>query len=56
MKIQTVMKDDDLKIFNPITEQVIGCAYTVSNVLGCGFHPVKFTQQEDKTGYPYGRN
>ena len=37
MKIQTVMKDDDLKIFNPITEQVIGCAYTVSNVLGCGF-------------------
>ena len=32
-----MLKDDDLRIFNPITEKVIGCAYTVSNVLGNGF-------------------
>ena len=27
----------DLDKFNPITEKIIGCAYTVSNVLGAGF-------------------
>ncbi len=29
--------EEDLKIFNPITEKVIGCAYIVSNGLGSGF-------------------
>ena len=24
-------------LLNEITERIIGCAYTVSNVLGCGF-------------------
>jgi len=28
---------DELDRYNPITEKIIGCAYTVSNVLGSGF-------------------
>ena len=27
----------ELESFNPITEKIIGCAYTVSNALGAGF-------------------
>ena len=27
----------DLSVLNPITEKIIGCAYTVSNTLGAGF-------------------
>jgi GxxExxY protein len=30
-------KDAELERLNAITEKVIGCAYHVSNVLGCGF-------------------
>lgn len=29
--------DDKLKNINQITEKIIGCSYTVSNALGCGF-------------------
>jgi GxxExxY protein len=36
-KSQAVVKGKDLKFYNPITEKVIGCAYSVSNVLGNGF-------------------
>jgi GxxExxY protein len=36
-KSQAVVKGEDLKFYNPITEKVIGCAYSVSNVLGNGF-------------------
>jgi len=28
---------EELDRFNPITEKIIGCAYTVSNILGAGF-------------------
>ena len=30
-------QSEELDRYNPITEKVIGCAYTVSNVLGSGF-------------------
>jgi hypothetical protein len=36
-KPQFDLKGEDLNIFNPITEPVISCANTVSNVLGSGF-------------------
>jgi GxxExxY protein len=29
--------DDRLNSINQITEKIIGCSYTVSNALGCGF-------------------
>ena len=29
--------DDKLDKINKITEKIIGCSYTVSNTLGCGF-------------------
>lgn len=29
--------DENLSEINLITEKIIGCSYTVSNVLGCGF-------------------
>jgi GxxExxY protein len=29
--------ETDLEKINGITEKIIGCSYTVSNVLGCGF-------------------
>jgi GxxExxY protein len=29
--------DKDLDKINQITEKIIGCSYTVSNTLGCGF-------------------
>jgi GxxExxY protein len=29
--------DKDLDKINAITEKIIGCSYTVSNTLGCGF-------------------
>jgi len=29
--------DENQKDINKITEKIIGCSYTVSNVLGCGF-------------------
>jgi GxxExxY protein len=29
--------DENLKSINKITEKIIGCAYTIINVLGCGF-------------------
>ncbi len=29
--------DTDLDKINKVTEKIIGCSYTVSNVLGCGF-------------------
>ncbi|HEY0461716.1 MAG TPA: GxxExxY protein [Pyrinomonadaceae bacterium] len=29
--------DENLKNINKITEKIIGCSYTVSNTLGCGF-------------------
>jgi len=28
---------DDVKHLEPLTEKIIGCAYQVSNTLGCGF-------------------
>ena len=31
------MNSEDLDRYNPITEKIIGCAYKVSNTLGCGF-------------------
>ena len=29
--------DEDTDAYNRITEKIIGCAYKVANVLGCGF-------------------
>jgi GxxExxY protein len=31
------LPDEELQRLNGITEKIIGCAYTVSNDLGCGF-------------------
>src|SRR4030067_1027458 len=31
------MNSEELNRYNPITEKIIGCAYNVSNTLGCGF-------------------
>ena len=32
-----VVNREELDRYNPITEKIIGCAYTVSNILGSGF-------------------
>lgn len=37
MNRHRVFDDAELERYNPITEKVIGCAYTVSNTLGAGF-------------------
>ena len=36
-KILKSFFDDKLSEINQITEKIIGCSYTVSNSLGCGF-------------------
>ena len=36
-KILKSFFDEKLDKINQITEKIIGCSYTVSNILGCGF-------------------
>ena len=36
-KILKSLFDDKIDEINKITEKIIGCSYTVSNSLGCGF-------------------
>ncbi len=31
------IEDIEIQGYNPISEKIIGCAFTVSNTLGCGF-------------------
>lgn len=35
--ILKILFDENQKDINKITEKIIGCSYTVSNTLGCGF-------------------
>ena len=36
-KEDRIKEDKDMDEINKITEKIIGCAYKVSNMLGCGF-------------------